>query len=163
MKEKELKDILDEILSKTDHYEPGLGNLEKSDEKNIHYRNDAITEVVQEFKSEYSQTNTQRKSFRGIFFKVTMCLFSLLILFCIFIASYSVINFNTNELGSAAIVITALGTIITTVITLPKIIAKHLFPEDERDKSIDMIKAILESDLEMRKFWEYDKHKQDVK
>ena len=54
-------------FSKTDQYEPGLGNLADSDEKNIHHRNAIITNVVKEFETEYRQSNKQRNSYRRAF------------------------------------------------------------------------------------------------
>ena len=148
---------LEEYFSKTDKYEPGLGNLADSDEENIHQRNNYITGVVREFESVYRKTNAQRESYRGTFFWVTMVLLVVLILACVSVAFISVASLSENTIGSAAAIVASLATIIATVITLPQIIAKHLFPENERDKSIEMINAILQSDLEMRKYWNYDK------
>lgn len=158
----QFKDVLSALLSKTDHYKTGMGNLERSDEENIHYRNETITEVVKEFKEEYQKSNKTKGFYRSFFFWSAMVLFLGLVVTCLFIAIYSIFMLSDNEIGGAVAIVTSLGTIIVAIIALPKIIAEHLFPAGDRDKSIDMIQAILESDLEMRKFWEYDKQKDET-
>jgi len=157
-----VRDLVETLLSQTDHYKTGMGNLERSDEENIHYRNEAITEVVKEFKEEYVKSNATKREFSDFFFWSTMRLFIGLVGFCLVIAICGVFMLPDNEIGSAVAIVTSLGTVIVAVIALPKIIAEHLFPAGDRDKSINMIQAILESDLEMRKYWEYDKQRDEM-
>jgi len=66
----------------------------------------------------------------------------------ILIACIIVIKNNPQE---TAVVVGAFGSILITVVALPKIIAENLFPKHDNDKSIELIKEVFSGDIGIRK------------
>ena len=135
-------------------------NLQGMDLEDVQKRSKAVTLIVRTFAENYAVDNREQRGRKKIFYWFILVGFSILNLAAIALAFISVVRDATN-VGIAAAMLTSLGTMITSMIVLPGIIAKHLFPEDERDKSVEMIGKIFEGDLNMRKFYKSNQEATD--
>lgn len=55
------------------------------------------------------------------------------------ITTFILIAINEVSIESIALIVGAFGSLITSIIVLPQIIAKHLFPENEDQQTNDLI------------------------
>jgi len=148
-----LTDALGVVQSKKWH---GLKqNLKDNDSVAIQLRGASFTRFVNSFVDDYSDRAKQQKKLRYAFFAIIMLLFLGLSIIsgCSIFAIAKKEHTTGNDVATIA---TAFGTILSLIIVLPKIIAVHLFPSAERDKSIELFSKVLEEDFKIREFYDDD-------
>lgn len=84
-----------------------------------------------------------------IFFITSMIVFFGIILSS-FICFFIVVNKANSSLTDISVVGGAIASVISSIIILPKIIAEHLFPTNEDENMIDMVKNMQVNDSRIR-------------
>lgn len=112
-------------------------------------RDELYTKLLHHYIETSEQKTRRNRKYKLSFFIIVMTVFCVLILSPIF-AMFVVIFKNTTN--TVAIVSMASGaiSIVSAIIVLPKIIAKHLFPADEDKNMIDLVKNMQDNDSGIR-------------
>ena len=134
------------------------GLLKDHDSQEIDKRNKSFSMFVDNFVDESGKKVVQQRVFRGVFFYVVLFVFFILNVVSICV----IVIISVKELpieSSIAPVAAAFGTLLSSLIMLPKIIAKHLFPSKDQDKSIELFSKVLEEDRKMRELYSADANK----
>lgn len=121
-------------------------SLLENEERELSERGDLYTALLNAYVTDFDVRHTQNRDFyKKEFFTTVMRLFTLAIFgsICALIIVSIKNSGNNTELS---VIITAFGTIISSLIIIPKIIAKYLFPLDEDDKVADMVKTMQRND-----------------
>jgi len=150
---KRLRDITFAAATKTaapkmEEKVPGWdrGRLGGSDFTQIENRSGEITKIVKTLVDGFAKSDSDRRNYREIFFVITMTSYIGVFIACL-VAIFCLSSYTAAVVG-------AFGTILTTVIALPQIIAKNLFPAKEEDKSIELIREVFKGDIDLRKHYE---------
>ncbi|MCL2527625.1 MAG: hypothetical protein FWE42_04320 [Defluviitaleaceae bacterium] len=122
------------------------GRLGGSDFTQIESRSGEITKIVKTLVDGFAKSDSDRRNYREIFFVITMISYIGVLIACL-VAIFCLSSYTAAVVG-------AFGTILTTVIALPQIIAKNLFPAKEEDKSIELIREVFKGDIDLRKHYE---------
>lgn len=123
--------------------------------KQYNIRDELYTLMLQQYLEEHKSKARHNKWYKGIFFFVTILI--LLVLVGAPMAAMILIAMKERiELADIALVISGLGGIITSIIVLPKIIAEHLFPTDEDQNMIELVKKMQDNDAEIRSSFHID-------
>lgn len=118
----------------------GRKQIEEQRAKQAQERDNRFTVLVDQFVKNYADKYNQNKKFKGAFFWWVMVLFTFVFLLPLLIVIL-IAGGCIEQMESVAALATSLGTIITAMIVIPKIIAEYLFSLKE-DETI--IKIILE-------------------
>lgn len=110
-------------------------------------REEQLNDVLKSFNTDFDRRSTTNKSLKKVFLIWTMILFSIIVVGCITVLILSLI---WGGVYSIAPVISSVGTLITSFIVLPKIIARYLFPEGETKDTIDLVKTIATHGVEIQ-------------
>lgn len=125
-------------------------------------RDALYTEMLQQYLNVHKSKANHNKVYKGIFFVVTMLI--LLVLIGAPMAAMILIAMKDQvKLADIALVVSGLGGIITSIIVLPKIIAEHLFPTDEDQNMIELVKKMQDNDAQIRSAFHPDDHDQTKK
>lgn len=119
-------------------------------------------ELYSDLLEHYIDTNIDKThrniTYKCAFFWIAMSIFIVLtvapIVLLIIIACK-----NTRYTSDIAVVLGAVGGLISSIIIIPKIIAEHLFPTNEDSNMIDMVKNMQINDSRIRSFWKNKKTK----
>ncbi len=111
-------------------------------------REKTYTNLTEDFEINYRETHKQKRTLKSIFFWFIMPLYAIIILGSMF-AIIASLFFEGNQIE---IVLGATGSIIASVIAIPMIIAKYLFPTDEDKDMTSMINKMQNYDNGIRKF-----------
>lgn len=112
-------------------------------------RNRLYTELLGKYIAIYEKKERAKTVYKGIFFAVTILLFFGIEACCLIGIVYLSIRGNSNWENVGLIIGNAAG-IVSTLIILPKIIAEHLFPTNEENNMIDMVKNMQDNDASIR-------------
>ena len=143
--------ILSEKLSEEKNVEAD-DFLKSSDKEAVNKHNDYYSSFLKEYVCNYKQKNKNQKIMKWAFFILIMILMIAIVtipLICLFVL-VNKNNFNTYNLTA---ILSALAGAITSFIILPKIIAKHLFPSKEDDKTDTIFKSMIDYDNSLRHFY----------
>ena len=143
-----LSDAIDEVQSIN---KAGL-NLGDDDSQEISSRNTLFTRFIRIFVNDSEKRASRQRFFRMCFFLAVMVVFVVLTT----VGAISILRIakkETTSLSDIAAVVASFGAVVTALVTLPQIIANHLFPSVEQDKSIDLFSKVLEEDRKMREFY----------
>lgn len=130
-------ELNDEILNKKIQKEIDTNNA----------REEQLNEVLKSFNTDFDRRSNTNKSLKRVFLIWTMILFSIIVIGCTIVLILSLI---WGGIYSIAPVISSVGTLITSFIVLPKIIARYLFPEGETKDTIDLVKTIATHGVEIQ-------------
>ena len=157
--DKQLSEAMSHITAILSEQQKKMGyGLQESDNEGIITRGKLFTTFIENFVGESKKRATQQRIFRITFFcAVLLTFFALNVLSVLVILEVSRKTYMSY--GDIAAVAAALGTVISTLIILPKIIAVHLFPSSEQDKSIELFTKVLEEDRKMREMYKISKGK----
>ncbi len=144
-----LNNSFEELSSKNEN---GL-DLTDYDRFAIRERSGSFTDFVGGFVKSTRDRDIQQRLFRNVFFWSVMVLFVGITISCIMILMVNAFR-ETVYWPNVASIATAFGTLLSAMIILPKIIANHLFPASEQDRSIDLFSKVLEEDRETRKSYQ---------
>ena len=125
----------------------------KKEKLQYEHRDLMYTSLLQEYIRVYTKKSSCNKKYKLAFFIIAMSAFSLIItvsLISLVIVATKIDS--ANILSSALVAISSASGIISSIVVLPKIIAKHLFPTDEDKNMIDMVKNMQDNDSGIRDY-----------
>lgn len=128
--------------------------------KNLQIRNDQYSTLLSIYVSAYAnriQKNLKLKSIYSYVFSIIAVLVIVTTIIVLFVTAWSIYKTNNINVGLLTALITAFGTLIATIILIPKIIAEYLFSVKEDEYMADIIKSLLAQDDKIRQLIE-DKH-----
>lgn len=97
----------------------------------------------------YDKKSQHNKVYKAIFFGVILFIFIGLIVTSVVIL-FLIARKSTTSVADVALVVSGIAGIISAIIALPKIIAEHLFPTNEDENMIDMVKSMQQNDSSIR-------------
>ena len=109
-------------------------------------RDIAYTDLADNFVYNYRQTHEQKRFLKNIFFWFIMPLYAIIILGSMFAVIASLFIAGSQ----IEVVLGAVASIITSVIAIPTIIAKYLFPIGEDKNMTKMVHKMQEYDNNIR-------------
>lgn len=120
-------------------------DMEQCNKRNILY-----TRLLSHYLDEHEIKSNNKVKYRSKFFWVTIVSFISIIALCIFSMIYVCVNESTS-VSSVSIVVGSVGSMISAIIVLPKIIAEHLFPRNDESAMIELVKNMQLNDASIRK------------
>jgi hypothetical protein len=121
------------------------------DQDNAEYnkRNRLYTQLLETYIDYYRKKEKHKGIYKCIFFIVTIFLFVVITVGSI--TSMVLLSiYGDGSLANVGIAIANIVTIISTIIVLPKIIAEHLFPTNEAENMLEMVKNMQYNDSNIR-------------
>lgn len=112
-------------------------------------RNRLYTQLLEKYIKIYEKKEIAKTLYKAIFFGITIFLFFGIEVCCL--AGIVYLSVKGNGWESVGIAIGNVAGVISTLIVLPKIIAEHLFPTNEENNMIGMVKNMQENDANIRK------------
>lgn len=120
-------------------------DMEQCNKRNILY-----TRLLSHYLDEHEIKSNNKVKYRSKFFWVTIISFISIIALSIFSMIYVCVNGSTS-VSSVSIVVGSVGSMISAIIVLPKIIAEHLFPRNDESAMIELVKNMQLNDASIRK------------
>lgn len=114
-------------------------------------RDNLYTDLLGNYIDIYKTKEKHKKVFKIVFFVVVMLIFVGVIAGCVVSMCYISIN-GIYDMESVGIVIADIAGIISSVVIIPQIIAKHLFPTNEENFMLDMVKSMQNNDAGIRNY-----------
>lgn len=115
------------------------------DQRDIYY-----TQILANYNTEYKSRRRQIRGMRNIMFWTMLSILTLVVLASIIM--FFIMIFRKNEASADIVsIITVAVTFVSTVLTIPIIIARSLFPEKEDNQIIDVLTKLIENDDNIRK------------
>lgn len=108
-------------------------------------RSAGFTGLIETFVSNYKEKFEQNKSLKKWFFITVMILFSVTLLMPVGIAICAAVGW-LDGYEVIAMTLSSLGTIVASIIVIPKIIAQYLFSSKEDDAILDVLKEFYKND-----------------
>ena len=166
MKEKKyasfVSDILKDVQRSRRIKELGDEDLSLSDKASIRERNEKYTDYIQEYTYQYSERANlslfQKKCFFWFSIATTLIVVGGGITAIVLLARRENITIE-----ALAAIVTAFAAVITAALALPSIIASHLFPQREDDKSAHVFEAMVKGDMDLRKMYLSEQPKERTK
>lgn len=116
------------------------------DEYYLKARNKFYTNLTKSYETNYIETHKQKRKLKLWFFIVVMSLYSIIILGSMFAILYSLIS----QKGNIEIIIGSVISLISTIATIPIIIARYLFPLGEDKQMGKMVNKMQKYDKRIR-------------
>ncbi len=120
---------------------------------------DRRDELYADLLEQYIGTNKEKaknnKTYKCVFFWITMVAFALLIIVPLLLFVIVACR-DKHTYTHFAIVIGGVGSIASSIIILPRIIAEHLFPTNEDENMIGMVKNMQVNDSQIRTYFKKD-------
>lgn len=107
------------------------------------------TDLLEIYIDIYSKNSSHKKWYKLFFFIVVIGAFIAIITTSI-VAMFMIMNMDKSTAQIVATAIASLGSMLSALIVLPKIIAKHLFPKDEESHILEMVKNMQLNDSNIR-------------
>lgn len=107
------------------------------------------SQILNQYIREYQKRRKQIKWMRNWLFWLMLTILFGVIISCISIFFIIIANFNATTSEITAL-ITVCVSFISTIITIPVIIAKSLFPEKEDNQIVDVLTKLIENDNNIR-------------
>ena len=106
-----------------------------------------LDKYVEQFPKDHDFYYCMKKSF----FWVVLVTFVVLIFGSVALLIVAATRPNMELENVIIYAVSAMGSIISSIIVIPQIIAKHLFPEKRENEILDLIKTLISDDCEIRK------------
>ena len=122
-----------------------LYDVEENYKRNYYYESDRRDVYYSVLVKDIIKNNRTGQILKCIFFGVVCLIFALV---CI-IGVWIIFNISQKEnitYADIGVAITGFGSVLSSIIALPKIIAKHLFPENSEKVRFDFINANMKID-----------------
>lgn len=123
-------------------------------------RDNLYTDLLCNYIEIYKTKEKHKKIFKIVFFVIVMFVFLGVITGCVLSMCYIAVN-GIYDAESVGIVIADMAGIISSIIIIPQIIAKHLFPTNEESFMLDMVKSMQNNDAGIRDFIYSDEKDKD--
>lgn len=130
-----------------------LGSATKqSKESQTEYekRDESYTLLLGDYIDSSKSKTEWNKVYKCIFFCVTMLILVALVAFPIAVTIIIVVKEQSNLVVDIAALVGSIIGIISAIIVLPKIIAQHLFPTNEDEHMIELVKNMQVNDSKIR-------------
>jgi len=131
-------------MSKTSHKKKGkdlLYDMEKAYSPSEYYFESERRDIYYSaLVKDIIENNRTSQCLKCIFFSIVCFIFVLTCVLGIMII-YTISQKETISYSDIGIALTGFGTVLSSIIVLPQIIAKHLFPEDSESVRFEFIKA----------------------
>lgn len=118
-------------------------------EREYKKRDGLYTQLLKEYIDVYTGKEEDKKKYKKAFFIIVMIIFIIIIIGCVASICYISIE-GAYDLESVGIVFSNVAGIISAIIVIPQIIAKHLFPTNEEKFMIDMVTSMQNNDAGIR-------------
>lgn len=122
---------------------------QSADDSEYKVRDTLYSELLKKYIQIYDKNNSQKRIYKIIFFIVVIIAFGAIITTSI-VAMFMIMNMDKSTAQIVATAIASLGSMLSALIVLPKIIAEHLFPKDEETHILDMVKNMQMNDSNIR-------------
>lgn len=148
-----VQNVFDIVINSIQQKDPSVMNEDPKtesreiEETDLLTREKFYTKIVEDFENNYVIVHKQKLFFKKCFFWIVMSLYGIVIIGSIFILIWSL--FVPSNI---ALIISALASIISSVVAIPKIIAKYLFPTNEDSIMNEMICQMQKYDNGIRRF-----------
>lgn len=141
---KEITPKLKNEVTPTEELNPVIPNGSPYEIRDVYY-----SQLLNNYIQEYGKRRKQIKWMRNWLFWLMLGLLFGIITSCVVLFFVILCNFNStiNEIVG---LITVCVSFISTIITIPVIIAKSLFPEKEDNQIVDVLTALIENDNNIR-------------
>ena len=139
--------ISDEVMAKNANKERTI------DDAQYKLRNEYYSDLLSEYIDVYNSKTSWNKWYKFFFFLITMLIF-IAIITCSIIAVIIVASKDNSNNTDIAVVFSCLAGVVSSIIILPRIIAKHLFPTNEDENMIGMVKNMQKNDALIRSFYQ---------
>lgn len=113
-------------------------------------RNALYSSLLETYIVNYNKKASRKNKYKFAFFIVTMLTFIAIILLSI-ITIVHMAKKDTTTIYDMSVVFGSVASFITAIVVLPKIIAEHLFPVNEDENMISLVKNMQLNDSEIRK------------
>ncbi len=113
-------------------------------------RDTYYTQILANYNTEYKERRKQIKSMRNIMFWIMLSILSLVVVASLVMFFIIICKSNNSSIDIVAVISVAVS-FISTILTIPIIIAKSLFPEKEDNQIIDVLTKLIENDDNIRK------------
>ena len=110
-------------------------------------REEAYTELLTQAEKRRRNLHTHRQWMKTVFF-VVVCLIMIFIVVMGCVTLFNISKTEARLVDQLGVVVASFGTIITSIIALPKIIAENLFPSKGEDNEMELIKTIIKMDID---------------
>ena len=130
--------------------------LHDSDEIELSNRGSLYTQLLSAYVTDFDIRHTRNRSYKSIFFYSITAVFCLVIVLSV-VAVLAISSKPIATVNDLVVALSALATMISSLIVLPKIIADYLFHPDEDNKVTDMVRAMQENDCTTRKLYNTNK------
>ena len=115
-------------------------------------RNGYYTQILKQFTENHKKTHCARIAFKWIFFCI-VCLSFIAVVTAGVFAIITISKKDKIDSFDVGVAVTGLGSVLSAIIVLPKIIAKHLFPEDGDVKEFSFVKDMLGFDIQAPEYY----------
>ena len=115
------------------------------DERDTYY-----SQILANYNTEYKDRRKQIKLMRNWLFGIMNFILVGVIVSCI-VLFFMIVNRWTGSIENIATIITVAVSFVSTILTIPIIIAKSLFPEKEDNQIVDVLTKLIENDENIRK------------
>ncbi len=112
-------------------------------------RDELYADLLSNYIEQSKEKADKNVEYKQAFFYIVMAAFCLMILLPLVAIIIVAIRGDNNATAIVALSTSAVS-ILSAIIILPKIIAKHLFPTDEDKNMIDLVKSMQENDSGIR-------------
>lgn len=113
-------------------------------------RNEIYTKLLKEYFESYKSKTSWKKWYKLIFFVIVIAAFGVIIGFGLISINNVSIKQQSTSLADLGVVIGSFSGILSSLLIVPKIIAEHLFPNNEDTNMIEMIKNMQQNDSGIR-------------
>ena len=117
-------------------------NGSDKDVNHFNERNKKYNDLIEKYTTAFKDRSDFKNAYKKKFFWFVMPVYSVVIVASLFILIGSMFWQNVH----LAVIISALGSLLTTIISLPTIIAKYLFPKDEDSNLVQMFQLLFNFD-----------------
>lgn len=112
-------------------------------------RDGLYADLLEAYIDVYNSKAAWNKWFKLAFFAISLLIFGGIVVVSL-IVLITIARKNTTSLSDVAVALSSMAGIISAIIILPKIIAEHLFPTNEDEHMIEMVKNMQVNDSRIR-------------
>jgi len=135
-----------EILAATELKE---NSLSENDAIGLLNRDNLYTALLTAYVAEFEIRHRNNRRYKLFFFIIVMSIFCIAILGAIAAIVVLAVSGGAGT-GGLVVAVTSFGTILSSLIIIPKIIAQYLFPLDEDQKVAEIVGTLQQNDANIR-------------
>lgn len=113
-------------------------------------RDDLYTTLLMKYVNRFNTDQDRYSNMKKSFFWFVLVSMGVIVLGAIIFGIVALACPNISLAMGIVSVISAFISLMSSIIVLPKIIARHLFPEEKDNETLNLIKALIEDDCKIR-------------